>query len=163
MLSHSFFFHNFAPQIHRNLYCMKRTFPSRIGAGNIVLVVCLVVLTIYMMWAGGGLAIALSLLLLLLVVERTIHTEYSIDGEQLVVYCGRFARSRRVSLDSICRVERIHRLRLGHRAMMTYLLIVCNDGKELSIRPRDEEDFVETLTRCVRNRQHDTISGNEQT
>ncbi len=162
--SHTRFF--FIPLHHKLFYPisrMKRTFPSRIGIGDIVFVVCLIALTIYMMWSGGGLAIALSLLLVVLVVERTIHTEYSIDSHQLVVHYGRFGRDRTVNLDSICRVERIRRLRLGHRTLMTFLVVVCNDGTELSIRPRDEEDFVETLTKYVRNLQHDTTSHNEET
>ena len=122
-----------------------RSFAARIGVGSIVLIVLLVVATIYMMWHGGGVAIGGGLLLTMLVVERTIHTEYRLEGGRLVVHSGRFARDRVVELDKIVRIERISRMRIGGRAWFSYLLLVLNDGGAVAVRPRDEEDFVEAM------------------
>lgn len=122
------------------------TFPGRIGIGSIALMVLLAVATFYLMWHGGGVAIAAVLLLMVVVVERMIHTEYRIDRERLVVHCGRFSRDRVVELPMICRIERINRLRIGRRALYSYLVVVTTDGREVVVTPRNEDEFVNTLS-----------------
>ena len=127
------------------------SYPSRVGAGNVLLIAALLAVCIYMMWNGGGIAIGVALVVLVVVVERTIHTEYRLDSEQLTIHYGRLARDRHVPLGTIRRVERIRRIRVGRRAMVTYLLIVCTDGQSIAIRPRDEEAFVTQLIKASPN------------
>lgn len=124
-----------------------RSFPARISIGSIVLMVLLAAATLYMMWHGGGVAIAVGLLLMVLVMERTIHSEYRIGGGQLVVHCGRFSKDRVVELDTIVRIERIRRMRIAGRSWISYLVLVLNDGRMLAVRPGNEELFVEAVVK----------------
>ena len=123
-----------------------RTFRSRMS-GSIVLIAALTVVCIYMMWQGGGIGIAVSLLLVLLVIERTIHTEYRIDGENLVIRKGRFTKEKVIPLSQIGRVDRIRRFKMGRWMLGSCLVIVGNDGQQTFITPVDEDEFVKQLIR----------------
>ena len=98
-----------------------------------------------------GLCAVLMLLLLVVVVERIVHTTYTITADgRLVVSCGRFSRPRVVALRDVVRVERCRRMRVGGYSLFAYLLVTYGPEKAVAVMPVREDDFVETLTRRCR-------------
>lgn len=122
-----------------------RTYRARVQVGNWVLIAILSALTIYLIWDGNGLLIAGSLLLLLLIIERTIHTEYQLSEESLTVNNGKLSKRLVVPMDSIKRIERIRRIRIGKNALITYLLIVYGENRTVAVMPKEEEAFIKQI------------------
>lgn len=122
-----------------------RTYRARVQVGNWVLIAILSALTIYLIWDGNGLLIAGSLLLLLLIIERTIHTEYQLSEESLTVNNGKLSKRLVVPMDSIKRIERIRRIRIGKKALITYLLIVYGEDRTVAVMPKEEEAFIKQI------------------
>ena len=122
-----------------------RTYHARVQVGNWVLIAILSALTIYLIWDGNGLLIAGSLLLLLLIIERTIHTEYQLSEESLTVNNGKLSKRLVVPMDSIKRIERIRRIRIGKKALITYLLIVYGENRTVAVMPKEEEAFIKQI------------------
>lgn len=122
-----------------------RTYHARVQVGNWVLIAILSALTIYLIWDGNGLLIAGSLLLLLLIIERTIHTEYQLSEESLTVNNGKLSKRLVVPMDSIKRIERIRRIRIGKNALITYLLIVYGEDRTVAVMPKEEEAFIKQI------------------
>jgi len=122
-----------------------RTYRARVQVGNWGLIAILSALTIYLIWDGNGLLIAGSLLLLLLIIERTIHTEYQLSEESLTVNNGKLSKRLVVPMDSIKRIERIRRIRIGKNALITYLLIVYGEDRTVAVMPKEEEAFIKQI------------------
>lgn len=122
-----------------------RTYRARVQVGNWVLIAILSALTIYLIWDGNGLLIAGSLLLLLLIIERTIHTEYQLSEESLTLNNGKLSKRLVVPMDSIKRIERIRRIRIGKNALITYLLIVYGEDRTVAVMPKEEEAFIKQI------------------
>lgn len=124
---------------------MTRTFQEKTSVGTVILLVVLLAVTVYFMWIVNGILIALSLVLMLLVVERIIHSQYVVDHDSLMVYHGRFSQNKVIPIDSIQRIERINRIRIGNRTLQSYLLIVYGDEKSVAVNPKNEDEFIQTI------------------
>ena len=122
-----------------------RTYRARVQVGNWILIAILSVLTIYLIWEGNGLLIAASLLLLLIIIERTIHTEYQLNEECLTVNNGKLSKRQVIPMESIKRIERIRRIRIGKQALISYLLIVYGEDKTVVVIPKEEEAFIKQI------------------
>lgn len=122
-----------------------RTYRARVQVGNWILIAILSALTIYLIWEGNGLLIAGSLLLLLVIIERTIHTEYQLNEENLTVNNGKLSKRQIIPMESIKRIERIRRIRIGKQALISYLLIVYGDDKTVVVMPKEEEAFIKQI------------------
>jgi len=120
----------------------KRTYHARVQVGNWVLIGILTALTIYLIWEGNGLLIAGAILLLLVIIERSVHSEYVVDGENLTVERGKLSKRLVIPMDSIRRIEKIRKIRIGREALISYLVIVYGDERSVAVMPKDEEGFV---------------------
>ena len=121
------------------------TYRAKLQIGNWVLIILLTALTIYLIWNGNGLLIAASLVFLLVVIERSIHTEYKLTQNDLTIYNGKLSKTVVIPVCDIKRVERIRKLRFGHKAMISYLIITYGDDKTVSVIPQQEEDFIQQI------------------
>lgn len=121
------------------------TYRARLQITNWILIILLSALTVYLIWEGNGLLIAASLLFLLIVIERSIHTEYKLSKDELTISNGKLSRTVVIPVNQIKRIERIRRVRIGHKALITYLVIVYGDEKTVSVIPQHEEDFINQL------------------
>jgi len=124
---------------------LTRTYQARILVGNWILIVALLASVLYFFWLTNGLLIALSLVILMVVIERTIHTEYRLSSQSLLIHRGRLSADLIIPMTDILRVERIRRFRIGRRAWLTYLVIVYENEKTVAIMPRHEDDFISQL------------------
>lgn len=132
---------------------MNRVFQAKINIGNYILLILLLLMAIHSMWCVNGILLCLSLLLLVVIIERMIHTTYTIttDG-MLIINNGRFSRRKEVPLSDINSIERIRGMRIGGKTISTSLLITCKNGKIFQVSPRNEDDFV----KCVQKRRMQT-------
>ncbi|MCD8235687.1 MAG: PH domain-containing protein [Prevotellaceae bacterium] len=132
---------------------MNRVFQAKINIGNYILLTLLLLVAIHSMWHVNGILLCLSLLLLVVIIERMIHTTYTIttDGT-LIISNGRFSKRKVVSLSDIDSIERIRGMRIGGKAISTSLLITCKNGKLFQVNPGNEDDFV----KCVQKRRAQT-------
>lgn len=132
---------------------MNRVFQAKINIGNYILLILLLLVAIHSMWCVNGILLCLSLLLLVVIIERMIHTTYTIttDG-MLIINNGRFSRRKEVPLSDINSIERIRGMRIGGKTISTSLLITCKNGKIFQVSPRNEDDFV----KCVQKRRMQT-------
>lgn len=122
-----------------------RTYRVRLQITNWILIILLSVLTVYLIWEGNGLLIAASLVFLLIVIERSIHTEYKLSQTELTISNGKLSKIVVVPVSDIKRIERIRKVRIGHKALITYLIVVYGDEKTVSVIPQHEEDFINQI------------------
>lgn len=132
---------------------MNRVFQAKINIGNYILLILLLLVAIHSMWCVNGILLCLSLLLLVVIIERMIHTTYTITTNgMLIINNGRFSRRKEVPLSDINSIERIKGMRIGGKTISTSLLITCKNGKIFQVSPRNEDDFV----KCVQKRRMQT-------
>lgn len=118
-----------------------------------MLLAALLSVAVYLIWEtasltkqGSGILIAVDLLLMVIIVERIIHTTYTVTHDnKLVIHKGRFSKDIILPLDNIDRVDRINSMRIGGKALRSTLAIVMSDKSEHYIYPRNEEEFVQYL------------------
>lgn len=121
------------------------TYRARLQAGNWILIVLISALTIYLIWEGNGLLIAASLVFLLIIIERSVHTEYKLSQNELIIDNGKLSKTISIPISDIKRIERIRKFRIGHKAIISYLIIVYGDEKNVSVIPQHEEDFINQI------------------
>ncbi len=128
---------------------MNRLFHARIQPSAYVLLAILLGMTVYSMWIVNGILIAVMLLLLVVVVERIIHTTYTVTSDNiLVIHTGRYSTDKTVPLANIRRMERIESLRLFGKVLRTFVLVECMDGRCFAVIPTDEAGFIN----CIKKR-----------
>ncbi len=127
---------------------MIRTFHAR--PSKTLLVAALLpgtVLAVYFFWLKMALPALLFLLLLVLVVERTVHTEYTMDDAgRLRVSHGRLSRRRIIELRTVERVEilapgPVMRLLGGTDTVM----LTLTDGRQVFLNPSVPTEFCHVL------------------
>ena len=123
-------------------YTVNRQFHSTTPFGNYVLLAALLSVAIYILWQGlsrqiTGIIIAAILVFMLIIIERMIHTCYTIttDGK-LIIDKGRLAKVVVLNLKDIKKIDKIRR---------SSLVVVTFDNKEYYIRPQNEEDFIKCI------------------
>lgn len=140
---------------------MNRIFHARIAVGQYLFILLAAALAVYGLW-GKNLLVAVPFMLLLIVsIERLIHTTYTVtpDG-RLLLYFGRFSRSKEIRLKDITAVERTWSMRVGRWAVMRYVLVRYGEGKCVALLPVKEEEFIRLLEE--RNRLSLTRQGHQQ-
>ena len=125
---------------------MNRIFHARVPWYTLFFLILLAGITIWAYWERLGLLAATALLLMVILIERTIHTTYTITTDGLLrIHRGRFAKDMIIRLAEIHRIEYIHSARIGSIYMKRYLLIHYGDNKTLSLIPSHEEEFVKCI------------------
>lgn len=128
---------------------MNRIFHARIATGQYLFLLIATVVTIHQMWVKHVLIALLFMLLLIVVIERLIHTTYTITSDgRLVLHYGRFSRSKEIALKDITDVRRASGMRVGGFAVMRHVLVSYGDkGKCVMLLPVKEDEFIKMLQR----------------
>lgn len=125
---------------------MNRTFHARIAGYHYLALVLLALSALSAIWNREGVLMLIWMFLLVVVIERIIHTRYTITPEnQLLLFFGRFARKRSVPLAAITAVSIRHSARLGRYSLRRYLFIEYGNGAYVALLPRQEQAFMELL------------------
>lgn len=132
---------------------MNRQFHAKIPLRHYTLLAALLSVALYFTWhtellerQWTGIVLGVVLVLMVVLVEKIINTHYTVTTDaQLLIHEGRFAKDKTVDILSIDRIDRINRLRLFGKPLITYLIIVMTDGKEHCIMPKNEKDFIKCI------------------
>lgn len=125
---------------------MNRIFHARIAAGHCLFVVLSGAIAVYSLWEKNILVALLFMLLLVAVIEKLIHTTYTVTADgRLLLYFGRFSREKEIRLDDIIAVERASSMRIGRFAVMRYVLVRYGEDRCVALLPVKEQEFVRLL------------------
>ena len=98
-----------------------------------------------------GLLFAVDLVIMIIIVERMVHTTYSVikhdDTWLLNIHKGKLSKDITIDLRDIDRIDRINKLRLGGKPLQTFLVIVLKNNKEYYITPKNEEEFIKCIAK----------------
>jgi len=128
---------------------MNRIFHARITLTDIALLTVVSFLSMWLLWNRMAILALLFLILMVIVTEKMIHTTYTVTREgSLVIYKGRFLRSRSIMLCDITSVRIVEPFRFFGRALRHYVLVEC-EGVQIALLPRKEDEFILLLeNRC---------------
>ncbi|NDV57571.1 PH domain-containing protein [Bacteroides sp. 519] len=124
---------------------MNRTFHANITWYQYVYLVLIGLLAFWMLWIKAILLAVLCMLLLVFLIERFIHTTYTITTDNLLkIYLGRFAKIRPIRIEDIITIER-RQSPLGKLTNTSFVLIQYGINKYVSVLPVKEAEFIELL------------------
>ncbi|OKZ06581.1 PH domain-containing protein [Bacteroides stercorirosoris] len=131
---------------------MNRIFHARIAAGQYLFLLIATAATIHEMWMKHAVMAIIFMLLLIIAIERLIHTTYTLTADgRLILYFGRFTRSKEVLLKDIISVERTSSMKIGCFAVMRYVLVrYGTEGKCAVLLPVKEDMFIKMLRERLR-------------
>lgn len=119
-----------------------RTFHARLQAGNWILIFMLLIVCVYSIWIKTGLLIAVSLILTLLVIERSIHTEYRVSRDSLVVHRGRLSKDVVIPMSDIRSMVKTCRFKAGSRMFSPYIIVEYGNMKNIAVFPDNIDGFI---------------------
>lgn len=126
---------------------MNRIFHARVPWYTLFFLFLLLVITVWSYWERLGLVTMCSLLLMVILIERTIHTTYTVTTDGLlVIHRGRFSKELTIPISDIHRIEQLHSVRFGKISLKRYLLIHYGGNKFVSLIPDNEEELMKLLT-----------------
>lgn len=129
---------------------MNRIFHARIVPGQYLFLLLMGVLAFWALWTKNVLLAALCMLWLVFLIERLIHTTYTLTAEgTLRIDRGRFSRRRERPYADIVSVGRASSMQVGGYALVRYVLVCYKDGRHDALLPVKEEEFIRQLTRRV--------------
>lgn len=125
---------------------MNRIFHARIGIWQYLFMGMIAFLTGYLLWDKYALPAALTMIWLIILIEKLIHTTYTVtpDGK-LILFYGRFSRSREILIKDIVSVERASSMQVGQFAVLRYVLVKYSNGKHVALLPVKEGEFIRLL------------------
>lgn len=131
---------------------MNRIFHARIAAGQYLFLLIATAVTIHEMWMKHAVLTIVFMLLLIIAIERLIHTTYTLTADgRLILYFGRFTRSKEIFLKDIISVERSSSMKIGRFAVMRYVLVrYGTKGKCAVLLPVKEDMFIRMLRERLR-------------
>ena len=112
---------------------MNRIFHARILPGQYLFLLLMAALAFWSLWEKNILLAAVCMLWLVFLIERLIHTTYTltVDG-RLRIDRGRFSRRRERPLSD---------------TLVRYVLVRYKDGRHDALQPVKEEEFIRALTK----------------
>lgn len=125
---------------------MDRVFHARIAAVQYLALILFSSMLFYCFWMKYIGLVLLWAILLLRFIEKIIHTTYTLTADgRLLIYPGRFARSRERQLADVVSVEQRSSMQIAGRALTRYVLVSYKDGSYDALQPVNEDEFVQAL------------------
>ncbi len=125
---------------------MNRLFHARIVAGQYIALGLMTFITVWGFWHKELLSAVLFMLLLVVCIEKLIHTTYTLTSDgRLLLYRGRFMRSKEILIKEIVLVEQTSSMKIGRWAVMHYVLVRHGAGRCEVVTPVNEEAFIRAL------------------
>lgn len=105
-------------------------------------------LAFYLLWNKMALLALLVVIVIVMMIERILHTTYTLMNdengvEQLVIYHGRFSKSKSIRVGDIVKVTRIKAV----FGLSCYLLVEYGACHLISLQPDNEELFMAELNK----------------
>lgn len=125
---------------------MDRIYHQRFSLASKISITIMTLLAVYLFWIKSSVDIVLGaivVVILVFMIERVIHTKYTLTEDVLMIDGGRFFRSRSIPLGEIVKLSSM-KSRYG---FTHYILIEYGAGKAVSVMPEDEKAFVNEINR----------------
>lgn len=124
---------------------MNRTFHTHILWYQYAYLILIGLLTLFFLWEKAIIPATLCMLLLVFLIERFIHTTYTITRENtLEIYLGRFGKRKTISIRDILTMER-RQSTMGRFTGVSFVLIRYGMSKYVSVFPIKEREFMELI------------------
>lgn len=125
---------------------MTRTFHHRFTWGAKCGVLLFAGIALYLFWVKAVVVGLLFVVLNVMLIERVLHTQYTIGDDALTVYRGRFAKSRTIPLTDIRHCYAVQgAFGLSHFLLLEY----AGDGR-ITLEPAEEASFMACLAKRMR-------------
>lgn len=129
---------------------MNRIFHARIPWYQWLALVLFALNGAVALWCKIAIPGTLLFLLVIVLIERIIHTTYTVTSDnRLEVYQGRFSRRRVIPLQEITSVEVCRSMKLGSFSVTRYVLVSYGQGRFVAVMPVKEREFVELLEKKI--------------
>lgn len=126
---------------------MNKIFRVRIRWYQYLFLLLLGGLSFFLLWDKKIIPGAACMLFLVFLIERFIHTTYTLTADgALVIYLGRFFRTKVIRIRDIASIELRCSVKVGGRSLLRYVIIGLNTGGYLSLMPLDDEEFIRRLS-----------------
>ncbi|MGI6223888.1 MAG: PH domain-containing protein [Prevotella sp.] len=120
---------------------MKRTFQRNFTLQAKLGLIVFLVLTVYFFWQREVLPGVAMALIVVATMEHVLHSAYIFDGDELIIYKGRFSRIKRIPIIEITNCRRM-RTTFG---IVHYLLLEYGAGHVEDVEPALEDEFIKEL------------------
>lgn len=127
---------------------MNRIFHARITWSDILFVLIAAGVTFWAFWIKQVLVAVFFLLMLVVVIERLIHTTFTLTANSLVLSYGRFNKGKTIFYNEITKVEPFKGL-LIHGVVVHY-----GEKRFVALRPQKEEEFIREVEKLRMNIEH---------
>lgn len=132
---------------------MNRIFHVKITIGTYTFLFLFSAIMILAFWYKESVAGLVMALALIVTIESIIHSTYTLTTEgNLVVYRGRFLKTRVVPFTDITDIELMRGSGLGGMMTSSYILVHHGDKKQMSLVPVKPKEFMNVLVKRLENR-----------
>lgn len=124
---------------------MNKVYHARVTWYQYAFMIMVTITAVALMWQKNILPGSVMMLLLVFLIEKVIHTTYTItSGGLLVFYNGRFGRKEKIPVSEITEIEQIQTFTIGKFHLTRYVLIKRGE-KYSAVLPVKESDFIAEL------------------
>lgn len=124
---------------------MHRVFHHRFSIPSLCGILLFAVLTFYFLWQKMALVALPLAAVWVLMIERVLHTTYTLTDSRLIISRGRFARVCVIDIGSVIGCHPMSNC-LG---LVHYVLIEYGDGRTVSVQPQCELEFIGELYKRI--------------
>ena len=125
---------------------MDRIFRARIAFYQYLLLIVFAATAFVFLWFKYILAAVVLVIFLLIVIEKIIHTTYTLTKDnELVIYRGRFSRKFTLPISQITALRRGHSMKIGSFSVTNYILVEYGENRFVSVMPIKEDEFVQLI------------------
>lgn len=125
---------------------MNRIFHVKTAVSAYLLLVVLAVAMVFAFWQMKAVIGLVAALGLIITIEHIIHSTYMLTADdRLVVYRGRFFKSKSIPLADVTGVELVKGTTFGGRVHAAYVQVYYAENSVLLLVPVKPEEFADTL------------------
>ena len=134
---------------------MSRIFHAKIQFQSWLLLLAIFFVFGYSAWHKQPIMLMIATVLLIVMIDRMIHTTYTITPTDIIIHTGKFSKDKTIPLQDLLRVEKISGVRLFGHSFNSFLLLTYQvngeekpqavEEKSLAVIPQNFDDFVKCL------------------
>lgn len=125
---------------------MNRLFHARITWYQYLFLILLASQAFIAFWCKLALLGAVVILFLVVVIERIIHTIYTVTSDnQLIIDNGRFTKKKQIPIAEITSISRQHTMKIGRFCVSRYVLIEYSGARCEGIILKKEKEFIDLI------------------
>ena len=131
---------------------MNRLFHAKIEWSSWALLAIVLGITLYSIWEyKNGILLCALLLFLVIIIERIIHTTYTVTADkQLVIHTGRFSKDKVIPLSHIREVRKIESIHIMGKPLRSCVIVEYREGKIISLIPSTPDDFIRYIEKRMK-------------